>query len=55
MPQSKNIRDMTDEERLEELKRIYGVKTARGVIARALSLALAASKYADSDHKVTSH
>jgi hypothetical protein len=37
---------------LEHLKKVYGVPSNAAVLKRALALALAASKYADSEHNI---
>lgn len=44
--------DEKTSEALEHLKRVYGVPTNAGVIKRALAIALAASRFADSDHNI---
>jgi hypothetical protein len=37
---------------LDHLKKVYGVPSNAAVLKRALALALAASKYADSQHNI---
>jgi hypothetical protein len=37
---------------LEHLKTVYGVPSNAAVLKRALALALAASKYADTEHNI---
>ena len=52
MPQMTLEYDEETEAVLEDLKKFFGVKTKSAVIRRALAVARAAKKYADSDRSV---